>query len=276
MKELSREDFEQILPLVRASGMKGHLTFIYSVLEGRQPGRVFVDDLHEINTAIFCNLTGFYFGFGVPEKEQVWPVVAEWFIQPMTEEITVLFGLSQAWDELLSGLMPAQGTARLSFDYDPARQQLKDWRPLVPEGFSIQPINEALAASIVDGTGTGGYGIDPWFVRIAGGPAAYAAHGLGLALIDGSNGQIASLCGFCSLGHGEAEMEVGTPPEYRARGFASLVSAAFIEQCHEMGWKPAYTCTSDNFASISVAHKLGFFEVEELSGYPIPMVKPTL
>ena len=34
-----------------------------------------------------------------------------------------------------------------------------------------------------------------------------------------------------------------------------------------LGGQPAYTCSSQNAASVAVAHKLGYVEVEEVRGY---------
>ena len=270
MIELAPEDFESVLPLVKASGMRGHLAFIYAVLEKRHPGRVFVDDLSLPQMVLFCNLTGFYFAFGVPNQDLVRLKIAEWLAGPMSQELTALFSCSPAWNALLSDLLPhAPSGARLAFEQKAPGAALSDWRARIPDGFSVQPITADLARSIVDGTGTGGYGIDPWFIRIAGGPQAYAEQGLGMAVVEDAGGQIASICGFCALGNQEAEMEVGASPAYRGRGLAALVSAAFIEQCLQAGWHPAYSCNRDNLPSIGVAHKLGFMEVEEIQGYSL-------
>lgn len=259
---------ERVIPLVRASGMHGHLTFACSVLEGRQPGLVFVDSVHNPRTALVCNLSGFYFAFGKPDEAVVWPLVAEWVTKPLSAEQTLLLVPSTDWAALFDRLLPER-TARRSFAFRPTPgKPPADWRERIPAGFQMQPITESLAQGIVDGTLTGGYGIDPWFIRIAGGPEAYAAEGLGQALVT-ENEQIASLCGFCALGNGEAEMEVGTVWDYRGRGLAVLACAAFLEQCQEHGLKPAYTTAYDNIASIQVARKLGFEEIEIVQSYPL-------
>lgn len=259
---------EQVIPLVQASGMRGHLTFAYSVLEGRQPGQVFVDSVINPQTALICNLSGFYFAFGRPEEDMVWPLVADWATQPLSAEQTLLLVPSPDWAALFDRLLPER-TARRSFAYRPTPGKPPvNWRERIPAGFRIQPITADLARGIADGTLTGGYGIDPWFIRIAGGPEAYAAEGLGQALVT-ENGQIASLCGFCALGNGEVEFEVGTVWDYRGQGHSVTVCSAFLEQCQERGLEPAYTTAYDNLSSIQVANKLGFEEVEVVQGYPL-------
>jgi hypothetical protein len=40
-----------------------------------------------------------------------------------------------------------------------------------------------------------------------------------------------------------------------------------MHQCQSRGLLPAYSCSSDNYPSISVAHRLGYAEFEEIQGY---------
>ena len=259
MVELSSSSYDLVKPLVRASGMRGHLALVYEVLDGRVAGQVFADDPANPRSAMAYNSNGFSFAFGRPDETLARPVVEHfWGIGQ-----GALFGSEPAWDGLLERLcapLGARPEARLAFEL---HGQTPHWD--VPEGFSLQPITARLAESILDGSGTAGFGINPWFVQVAGGPQGYAAAGLGMALTIGD--QIASLCGYCGLGYGETEMEVGTLEAYRGRGLASIACAAFMEQCRARGLRPAYTCSSDNLPSKAVAHKLGYVEVEEVRGY---------
>ena len=269
MHDLPIHQFERVIPLLKTSPMRGHLPFPHGVVEGRHPGRIFVDQPDHPGSAVICNLSGFFFAFGEPAPELILPLVQQLRREPLNQENTVLFGDRPAWTETfrLAFHSPAEvPLSRLGFEHRPApgRPPL-DWRDCLPPGMRLEPITARLAETILDGTSTGNYGIDPWFIRIAGGPRAYEAYGLGYALLDGD--QIASLCGVCGLGHGEAEMEVGTPPAYRGRGLATLVCAAFLEQAAAQGWKPTYTVDSRNLPSIAVARKLGYVEIEEIQGY---------
>lgn len=269
MPELAPVSFERVTPLVRASGMRGHLALVYEVLERRMPGEVYVDALASPRTALVCNRNGFYFAFGEPDEAFMRPLVEFYWDLNLAENYTTLFGCTPPWDALLDRLcapLGAERESRLGFE-----RRSQPAQPPPPEGFSLQPITAGLAGRILDGSGSGGYRIDPWFIRIAGGPQAYAALELGMALMAGD--QIASLCGACGLGGGEAEMEVGTVPAYRGRGLAAIACDAFMAQCQERGLHPAYTCSSSNAPSRAVAHKLGFVEVEEIHGYRLFQVE---
>jgi len=263
--------YPAMLPLVQSTRLRGHLTFAYAVLEGNQSGQVFADSSSDPHWLIVCNDSGFWLAFGKPDPKPVAEVFDHLIHSPIVEENIGLFGASPAWDPLMIDIFSQGGfepVRRLGFDYrpEPGKHPI-DWRCRLPDGWQMQSIDLHLAQRIVDGTATAGFGIDPWFIRIFGGADSYVRYGLGAALV--KDGQIASLCAFCSLGAGEVEMEVGTTPQYLGRGFATLACAAFIEQCAEKGVVPIYTCDKKNIASLSVAHKLGFIEVEEIFGYKV-------
>jgi hypothetical protein len=271
MIDLPADQFVRILPVLRASPMHSHRALAYAVLEGRVPGRVFVDQAANPCAAVVCNLNGFYFALGTPDEDLLLDLSTRLRQEPLSKEATVLFGDSPAWQPALRRAfepLGAQPTARLGFDWRPSAALLaEDPARRLPAGYTFGPITVEIAQGILDGTATEEYGLDPWFIRTAGGPQAYVKPGLGLAVLRGS--VVTSICGYCGLGGGEAELEVGTIPSCRGLGLATAVSLAFLHQCQEKGWLPAYTCGSKNLPSIGVAKKLGFVEAEEIHGYVI-------
>jgi GNAT superfamily N-acetyltransferase len=267
--DLSTDQFELVRSLLDACKLHGHKAFAYALLEGRQTGHIYVDQIVNPSSAVICSDSGFLLAFGLPKQDEISTLVEHLRQGSYGEMKGTLFGMSSEWDNILLNAFTPKGAfpmRRLGFQYRPSvGRPPKDWREQIPEGYRLEPINEYWSEKILDGSGTGNFGIDPWFIKIAGGPKGYAAPGLGKALIYGD--QIASLCGYCSLGHGEAELEVGTVPAFRGKGLAVIVSSAFLEQCQELGWLPAYTCDKENKPSIRVAHKLGYVEVEEILGF---------
>lgn len=264
----------QARALIEAGGLHGHTSLAHAVLEDHQPGALILDHPDQPRTALIFNDNGFLFAFGAPDADLTSAALTEVPNLPIDRQGMGIFATSPAWEELLAGLLPDRlRQKRLGFRWQPdAGHPPPNWRERIPPELALAPIDEPLAHSIVDGTGTQDYGIDPWFIRIAGGPAAYAALGLGLALVESATRQIASICGICALGNGEAELEVGTTFGYRGRGLATLVSAAFLEQAVAQGWQPAYTCDSENLPSIAVARKLGFVKIDEITGFVLSSI----
>jgi predicted GNAT family acetyltransferase len=75
-----------------------------------------------------------------------------------------------------------------------------------------------------------------------------------------------STCFSVFAGGGRREIGVDTHPQYRRRGFATLVTSAFISQCLRDGVEPMWECWADNAPSVELAKKLGF---ERVRDYPV-------
>lgn len=261
MIRLSRDDYHRILPLIANSPMRGHLALSYAVLEG-QPGMIFADDYDQPQTALICNASGFYFAFGRPDRQAVEATLPQ-LIAELPPYGTALFATTEAWRMALNSLF-ARTTQRTAFAFEPTpTHPPQNWREQMPVGFTIALLTEDVAQRI----DAGASGLDPWFIRIVGGPARFAAYNLGMCVL--ANDYIAGFCAFCAIGGGEAELEVGTDPAFRGRGLATVAGAAFIEQCRTQGLEPAYSATSGNAPSIAVAAKLGFRPTDEITGYPL-------
>lgn len=260
MQRLNPAKYEIVEPLIEASGMKGHLALIHAVFDGAQHGKVFVDDTRQPRAALVCNLSGFYFLFGEIDRVAFERFLPELLSQHLTDEFTSLFVLSPVMRAALDPLF-TQRTARIALlNLDRSRYP-SNWQKRLPEGFRIEPLDAHIAQRFVNED----IGLDPWFIRIAGGPDAYVATGNGLCLMHGET--IASFCAECAVGGNEIELEVGTAPAYRNRGLAEIVCSAFIEDCLARNLTPAYSATSDNAPSLRLAQKLGYTQPEEIHGY---------
>lgn len=275
MQLLDVNYYQQIESFVEASGMRGHLALVHEVLDRRTGGRVFVDDLHAPRTTLVCNANGFYFGFGDPDEAVLRPQLQLLFAEGRSDLSAGVYGSSPAWEAPLRSILIPLGAVygpRLAFELPAGWQESQPEPPPLPPGFQIEAIDRQIALAIVTGAGTHNYGIDPWFIHIAGGPAAYAALGLGMAITVGKHleqKQIASICGLCGLGGGEVELEVGTVPAYQHKGLAYTAAVAFMQQCRLRGLRPAYSCSRTNTPSRALAARLGFVEMEEIHGFSL-------
>jgi RimJ/RimL family protein N-acetyltransferase len=71
------------------------------------------------------------------------------------------------------------------------------------------------------------------------------------------DGIAVSICRSVRLSDRVGEAGVDTLEEYRGKGYAGQVTAAWASRLREMGREPLYSTSWDNFASQSVARKLG-------------------
>jgi RimJ/RimL family protein N-acetyltransferase len=256
--QLLPEEFPRVLPLVEAGEVRSHMALVHAVLEGRQRGSIFVDDHAAPSSVFVCPVSGFCFLFG-EARRGCFPRFLPQLLAEHLPEQAVLLATSAAWRETLDRLLIRQ-IARIGFAFHPSETAPADTLRQAPPGFTLAPMD----ATVMEKWRPG---LDPWVIRIWGGPEEFAANAFGYAVM--AEGKIASFCTACAIGGGEAEVEVGTVPELRGRSLATVAARAFIAGCLDRGLRPAWSCGSRNAASAALARKLGFVEQEELTGHPL-------
>ncbi|MDL2317499.1 GNAT family N-acetyltransferase [Eubacteriales bacterium OttesenSCG-928-A19] len=156
-----------------------------------------------------------------------------------------------AWHPALAGWTKASfATTRYAFADCPDAIPADRLRALAvpPEGFTLrrydeQLIRQALSAEwSEDQLGT--------FLSAD----AFLRDGVGVALLR-EGALVAGCTSFCRL-PGGFEVQVDTHPEYRKRGLATCVSAAFILDVMEMGLIPYWDAA--NRSSLRLAERLGY------------------
>ena len=235
------------------------MAFVHAVIEGSMPGAVWVDNTARPRWAIACNLSGFWFALGEAPASltllELGPVVAR---RP-ADEPTALWAVTESWRAVLLPLFATSAT-RDEFVYAPASGGI---RPVLPGEFKMRPIDAAIARQFGGGT-------DPWVVKIWGGPEEFAKRTFGTAILHEE--ALVSFCTACAVGPGadpEAEVEIGTAPEFRERGLAVIAGNAFIDECARRGMRPAWTCSSENIPSAHTARRLGFRPLRTITGFSI-------
>jgi RimJ/RimL family protein N-acetyltransferase len=255
---LPASEYPAILPFVPQSEAKSHMALVHAVLEGRQRGAVFVDRVARPETVFVCPVSGFCFLFGEARSGCFERFLPQLLAEHLPDQAAV-FATSAAWRETLDGLLIRKIT-RIGFEFHPSAPVSPVAAEPIPPGFALEPMD----ATVMEKWSPG---IDPWVIRIWGGPESFAANVFGTAVV--TEGRIVSFCTACAIGGGEAEAEVGTVPELRGRGLATRAARAFIAQCRERGLRPAWNCVAGNAPSAALARRLGFVELEELHGYPL-------
>ncbi len=240
--------------------------FIDAFFEGRDRGRLFVDDPHRPAAALLCRTFEYYVA-GDPGS-----LALRQFIKDAPAEVGVfqqLYGycpVDNAWvDALLTdqeGRLETIG--RIGFKYP--HNAIYDWRRSLPRNAIIQPIDRGLAERI-----------DAEMHQLIGlfwnGYDRYAAGGFGFCtLIDGA---IASIAYAITVSAKYANIGVETAAPFRRQGLSTLTSAAFIEHCLQHGLIATWDADTNNAASLATARKLGFQEYPPFSQLsPLQGTKP--
>ena len=253
MPTLDPDEFVLAAPLF--SDVRYYAPVPYSVIEDNEPGTIFVDQYQNPTAALVCSHSGYYYLAGDPHNTQFSSSLEHLLFDEMGGMDSFhLFFFPSDWEEKLNAILPARathGTIR-AFDFNPARFAHTHWRDNIPRGFCVKPIKEILHQKIAIEVDSSINHTQSW---IHNNPISKE---LGFCLLQGD--QVISVC--CSLisGNGVFDISVATAEGFRERGFATLVTAAFIDSCTAQGAIPVWHCSPENLASNALARKLGFEE----------------
>lgn len=263
MDELSFPQFSLFEPLL--DGLPNPV-LPRGVVEGFNPGRVFVDDRSQPRAGLVWLACGYLYLAGDPAR--VDPAGLENLLngdlapawRAGGETGYILVPGTPGWVGCLEGLLGEQPHAhifRRAFTFNPEGfAALADWPERIPDGFELRRVDSALVERL------GGLGT--WAS-----PADFLARGLGFVILRGDT--IASACTSvfgCSSG---LEIDVHTEEAFRGQGLATLTVAAFIDTCLMSGRLPNWECFWDNAPSAALAGKLGFKMKED---YPVVYWEP--
>ena len=238
MIELPSRQIDRLLPFYDP-GMPNR-AMIYATLEGRTPGRAWVDDLDTPSTCVvvihFHNLT-FY-----PRRlEQAW---LDRTLPRLREEEALVLSWTPAQRPGLSlPLRPEEVYDRFEFS---DRRPTQAPAPL-PPGAALRRIDRALLARCA------------WremMVRAHGSEAGFLQEGFGLCLMREDE----ILCEVYAVFLGANCFEIGVfaPEAHRRQGYATVACDHLARACEAQGHDVHWSCEQDNLGSAATARKLGF------------------
>jgi GNAT superfamily N-acetyltransferase len=220
---------------------------VYSILEGRQPGRVWADDSHSPRSVLM--VSDYVYVAGDCENA---PSIAELRDRLARELLSgrayqLVWCAPSAWLPTLDALLAPYGAQQVthsSFTLDVAAFYAAAGRarPL-PAGLTLQPLDARTALE------PGG------MPELWGSVERFLAQGLGYCIMQGDT--FVSSAETVFIGDGRAEIGVGTREPFRRQGFATIVCRATIEHCLRLGIAPEWS-RFYNAASGALAASLGF------------------
>ncbi len=93
--------------------------------------------------------------------------------------------------------------------------------------------------------------------------------GVGYVLVDGE--EIASLCCSSFVAGNIHVIDIETELSHRRKGHAETVARAFVAECIEKHLQPHWDCMAENTASARLAEKLGFTQSHVYTLYSFPL-----
>ena len=240
------------VPLFAGGGFDRAL--IESVFEGRQSGRLFVDDPHRPRAVLLCRTYDWYIA-GDHSAEGLRRFIAD---APAEAEVfQTMYGLvplQAGWVDALVGdsggrleIIPRRAfTLRNASGAGHGRERVAP-----PADVVLASIDGDLAERI-------DRELDEHIGPLWGGYEPFARDGFGCcAIVDG---RPASAAYAVAVSARYANVAVGTRESSRRRGLARLVCSAFLAQCLARDLVCEWDSDGSNLASAALAHRLGFHE----------------
>jgi GNAT superfamily N-acetyltransferase len=255
--ELDQQDYEKVRPLFRA--LEFHLTSA-AVLDGQNPGRVFVDDLARPQSAFMFSPEGCYLA-GNPDQvfNRALNDVLHGSVLGEPVEALGFICSSASWVEQLAVVLDPHQPIKILRRHYVCRELKYDWRANVPDGFAVHRIDEALLSRpglrIPDH-------IKGWMENNWGSTADFMQRGLGFVTTHtdavGTVQVVSWSLADCRSGDA-CEIGIRTVEPYRRRGLATITAAAAVNEALSSGFsRVGWQCSEDNWGSIRTAEKVGF------------------
>ncbi len=245
-----------------------------AVIQGNNPGWVFVDDMHTPRAALVCaqGMQGFYL---------IGDTKGAGFIQALDEHIERVLGPrlrnlgvawfevsgGKGWNAVIEGIFAGRGlesSQQWVYTLRPGRESLLQCEAagdcelsrvdqLLPGGLSASD-EEFLLSRLL---------------QFWGGVSAFLKRGLGYALVCG--GEIVSVCCSGFVAGDVHAIDIETKASQRGKGYAEAVARAFIAECVERRLQPHWDCMAENVASARLAEKLGLAQSHTYTLYSFPL-----
>lgn len=235
---------------------------VQGIIEGNNPGRVFLDDVDLPRTGFIWTMWGYYYLVGDTGNMKFAEELCDLLIRELIpasrqlgENSPILYPQPTEWEAGLPVILKGkvwQKIYRRVFSFQPSKFDALSWRDQIPEGYRFERIDENLLNNssirpmIVKEITTSWNSVEDYLAK--------EAPGVCLLYKD----EIISLCTTVALGKGKAEISIITPEQYRNRGFATIAASAFIEQCLARNLQPNWECFWNHTISCMLAEKLGF------------------
>src|SRR5947209_5655171 len=120
MQRVPPQEYRNALPLIQEGEIRTHLSCVFTLVEGRQDGQIFVDDPEHPRTVLVCPNSGFWFLFGDPANDGFRQFLPELVVEHLVDKCAV-FATSAAWRQALDQLLgPSISRTGFEFRPDPA------------------------------------------------------------------------------------------------------------------------------------------------------------
>ncbi|HUU79623.1 MAG TPA: GNAT family N-acetyltransferase [candidate division Zixibacteria bacterium] len=265
--ELPKKNFQIVLDLFDKH--KNH-PVINGVIEGNNPGKIWVDDLKKPKKSLLWAQSEEDFFLAGDSTDENFNLELNKLIKTSIknqatkkgEDSFSLILCSESWEKQIAVIFEEIDyiiSYSESFELNCEKFNLiSDWRNRIPSEFELKPVDKKSFKSIAD---EGGRLFSKWWYSFN----DFKEKGVGYILVE--HDKIISTCFACFAGANAVEIGIVTHPEYLRKGFAFITAAAFIEECLERNIDPIWHTSKINIPSQNLALKLGYEKKGEIKSF---------
>ncbi|WP_027632091.1 GNAT family N-acetyltransferase [Clostridium hydrogeniformans] len=255
MEELKKSEFTSVLQLLHEE--KVHSSFAYAVLEGKQPGKVYVDTKEKPSCCLITCKSGKYLVAGDTGNLKFNNFISDYLYNKKNHKTYFdLYSSSKEWVKKIDEIL-GDNAAKLSrqvFQWDSSNlSSISTWSQSIPEGFELKKMETILFDKYVKE-------VDSSYKESWENSYNFISKGFGFCIL--KDNEFVSVCNTYYVREGFAEIDIVTNNKFRKQGFALITCSKFIEYCLENNIKPIWDCDNGNESSKALAIKLGFNSVE--------------
>lgn len=258
--ELSKNEFSNILPLINK--LENPVPLIFSVIEEKQNGRIFVDSRSKPSVALIYHEVGILNLIGNDKNEDFNKSLYKLIFEDI-EHKQKYFALgvhSQTFEEKIEKLLGKSVDKDIRTCFSLSNSNLHEnlnRAEDVMRKLQLKSIDCELMKKIDNEMNfcKGYWRTVDDFIK----------HGLGYCLLQDE--KLASVCYSCTVGNNQMELDLETLKEFEGKGLATIITSIFINNCIKIGVEPLWVCDKNNAVSYNLAKKLGFEDIGSYSQY---------
>lgn len=246
-----------------------------AVIQGNNPGWVFVDDPDAPRTALIWaqGIEGFYLAGEVdnPRFLQALNDHVDRVLEPRLRKLGAAWlevSGGRNWDPVIERVFRKRSLERSAqWVYTlPPMEHRAARQPETVAGCRLLPLDRQ---RLLDLSARSEEFLHARLALFWGTGDAFLKAGLGYVLVCGQ--EVASLCCSAFVSGNTHALHVETRASHRRRGYAEAVTRAFIVGCRERQVQPYWDCMAENVASARLAEKLGFTRSHTYTLYSFPL-----
>ncbi|WP_078381999.1 GNAT family N-acetyltransferase [Sutcliffiella halmapala] len=252
--EINTHQYGEVLHLIE--GLEGiHNVFVYAVIEQKQQGKIFVNNLTSPTAGLVVNKGGCYYVFGeISDTQFNQPLISYLKEQSNHANFFDLYMSSKEWVSILKPALEGN-VVELKRNHYILEENRIVHTEKIPDGFVLKNIDEYLFNKYMEQ-------VDHSYSNLWDSAENYLNKAFGICLVN--NDEFASVCNTFYIGNGYIAPDIITMDEYRELGLATIVCSTFIRKSRELDLIPYWDCDAGNDASNALAQKLGFTKLGEV------------